>query len=58
MVTLEGLLPICASCLKVRDDGGYWRNVEDYFSSRAPVEFTHGICPECSERLYPAILKQ
>ena len=58
VVRLEGLLPICASCRKVRGDGGYWGDVEEYFSSRAPVEFTHGICPECSERLYPSIMKQ
>lgn len=54
---LEGLLPICASCRKVRDDGGYWAHVEEYFESRAPVEFTHGICPECARKLYPSIMK-
>lgn len=54
---LEGLLPICASCRKVRDDGGYWGHVEEYFESRAPVEFTHAICPDCAARLYPSIMK-
>jgi hypothetical protein len=48
--TLSGLLPICAWCKKIRDDDGYWNKVEDYFSSRSKVEFTHGICAECSER--------
>jgi hypothetical protein len=51
-----GAPPICASCRKVRDDGGYWGNVEEYFGSRAPVEFTHGICPECQVKLYPSIM--
>ncbi len=54
VVQLEGLLPICASCRKVRDDTGYWGNVEEYFGSRAPVEFTHGICPDCQVKLYPS----
>jgi len=58
VVQLEGLLPICASCRKVRDDGGYWGHVEEYFESRAPVEFTHAICPECEQKLYPTIVKQ
>ena len=55
VVQLEGLLPICASCRKVRDDTGFWGNVEEYFGSRAPVEFTHGICPDCQTKLYPSI---
>jgi PAS domain-containing protein len=57
VVQLEGLLPICASCRKVRDDGGYWGHVEEYFGSRAPVEFTHAICPECEQKLYPSLMK-
>jgi hypothetical protein len=56
VVQLEGLLPICASCRKVRDDTGFWGNVEEYFGSRAPVEFTHGICPDCQVKLYPSLL--
>lgn len=55
---LEGLLPICASCRKVRDDGGYWGHVEEYFSSRAPVEFTHAICPDCARKLYASIMNR
>lgn len=45
--TLNGLLPICASCKKIRDDHGYWTAVEVYLSARSQAEFTHGICPEC-----------
>jgi GAF domain-containing protein len=45
--TLAGLLPICAWCKRVRDDGGYWSQVEQYVSSRTEAEFSHGICPEC-----------
>ena len=56
--TLEGLLPICASCKKVRDDKGYWSQIEVYLRTRAAVEFTHGICPECSERLYGDMKEQ
>jgi PAS domain-containing protein len=50
--TLEELLPICASCRKVRDDKGYWSQIEVYLRTRAAVEFTHGICPDCDEQLY------
>jgi PAS domain-containing protein len=50
--TLEGLLPICASCKKVRDDKGYWSQIDVYLRTRAAVEFTHGICPDCDARLY------
>lgn len=44
---LSGLLPICAWCKKVRDDEGYWQQVEEYFSTRSHIEFTHGMCTEC-----------
>lgn len=47
--TLSGLLPICAWCKKVRNDEGYWQQVEDYFSSRSQIEFTHGVCADCLE---------
>ena len=50
---LQGFLPICANCKKIRDDAGYWQQVEVYIEARAEVEFSHGICPECRERLYP-----
>lgn len=51
--TLSGLLPICASCKKVRDDRGYWHQVEAYVRDHTDADFSHGICPECTRRLYP-----
>ncbi len=53
--TLQGLLPICASCKKIRDDGGYWHQVESYISDHAGVEFSHSICPECRVTFYPKL---
>ncbi len=50
--TLRGFLPICSSCKKIRDDKGFWGNVETYISERTDVKFSHGLCPECSEKLY------
>src|SRR6185503_10306114 len=50
---LSGLLPICASCKKIRDDGGYWQQVEVYISEHSEAEFTHGLCPDCLLKLYP-----
>jgi len=52
---LRGLLPICASCKRIRDDTGYWKQLEDYISDRSEAQFTHGICSECSRKLYPGI---
>lgn len=49
--TLQGLLPICCYCKKIRDDGNYWHRVESYISGHANVRFSHGICPDCSEKL-------
>jgi GAF domain-containing protein len=51
--TLEGLIPICANCKKVRDDQGYWQEVEGYISQHSNADFSHGICPDCARRLYP-----
>jgi len=51
--TLKGLLPICASCKKIRDDEGHWRRIESYIEGRSDAEFSHGICPECAKKLYP-----
>lgn len=51
--TLRGLLPICANCKKVRDDGGYWHMVETYVRDHSDAEFTHTLCPECMAKLYP-----
>ncbi|WP_300667368.1 hypothetical protein [Desulfoluna sp.] len=53
--TLQGILPICASCKKIRDDKGYWGQVEEYLQKHTEAKFTHGICPECAEKLYPDI---
>jgi PAS domain S-box-containing protein len=50
---LKGLLPMCASCKKIRDDRGYWQQVETYIEDHSQAQFTHGICPECMARLYP-----
>jgi PAS domain S-box-containing protein len=51
--TLRGLIPICSSCKKVRDDKGYWQQVESYVSEHTLAEFSHGICPDCFKKLYP-----
>ena len=51
--TLSGLLPMCASCKKIRDDKGYWTHVEAYISEHSDADFTHGLCPECAKKLYP-----
>lgn len=51
--SLRGILPICASCKKIRDDKGYWNQIETYISRHSEVDFSHGICPECAEKLYP-----
>ena len=53
--TLSGLLPICASCKKIRDDQGYWTQLEYYISEHSEAEFTHGCCPECMKKLYPEL---
>jgi len=49
---LQGLLPVCASCKKVRDDDGYWQQIESYISEHSDAKFSHGICPECMIKLY------
>lgn len=53
--TLSGLLPICASCKKIRDDEGYWQRVEVYIRDHSDADFTHGICPDCAMQLYPQL---
>ena len=52
---LSGLLPICANCKKIRDDQGYWKQVEAYISSHSEATFSHSICPECFNKLYPEL---
>jgi response regulator RpfG family c-di-GMP phosphodiesterase len=53
--TLSGLLPICASCKKIRDDRGYWTQLEHYIREHSEAEFTHGCCPDCMKKLYPEL---
>ena len=51
--TLSGLLPICASCKKIRDDTGYWNQIEEYFIDHSEFQFSHGLCPDCVTKIYP-----
>ncbi|MFP4500964.1 MAG: PAS domain-containing protein [Candidatus Hydrogenedentota bacterium] len=55
---LSGLLPICSGCKRIRNDNGYWEQVESYIRDHAGVEFSHGLCPECAHRLYPDLMKE
>jgi PAS domain S-box-containing protein len=50
---LGGLLPICASCKNIRDDKGYWKQIESYIRDHSDADFSHSICPECAQKLYP-----
>ena len=47
------ILPICANCKKIRDDKGYWSQIESYIEDHSEAEFSHGICPDCAKELYP-----
>lgn len=49
---LKGIVPICSNCKKIRDDKGYWNKLESYIQENSEAEFSHGICPECSDKLY------
>ncbi len=51
--TLRGILPICSNCKKIRDDKGYWHQVEAYIQEHSDVKFSHGLCQECTEKLHP-----
>lgn len=53
ILRLQDILPICASCKKIRDDQGFWIQVEKYLSERSELKFSHGICPDCIQSLYP-----
>ena len=55
---LRRLIPICSRCKKVRDDQEYWHHVEEYLKEQLDVDFTHSICPECADELYPGISKE
>ena len=50
---LSGMLPICSSCKKIRDDEGYWQQIEEYIRNHSEADFTHGICNDCVKELYP-----
>lgn len=56
--TLNGLLPICASCKKIRDDAGYWDRIESYIERHSQAVFTHSLCPDCAEKRYPHLINQ
>ena len=56
--TLRGLVPICCSCKKIRDDKGYWNQIEEYIQDHSDAEFSHGICPECAKKLYPQLYEK
>jgi PAS domain S-box-containing protein len=56
--TLSGLLPICANCKKIRDDHGYWHQVEVYVRDHSQARFSHGLCPECARELYPCYYEE
>ncbi len=51
--TLSGFIPICASCKKIRDDQGYWNQIEKYLLEHSDAQFSHGLCPECLEKFFP-----
>jgi hypothetical protein len=55
MKYLEGILPVCASCKKIRDDKGNWHQIESFIRDRSEAEFSHSICPECAKKLYPEL---
>lgn len=55
MKYLEGILPVCASCKKIRDKRNNWHPIESYIKERTDADFTHSICPECAARLYPEL---
>jgi hypothetical protein len=55
---LTGFLPIFASCKKIRDDKGYWNQIESYISTHSGVKFSHSVCPECAKKLYPDLVDE
>ncbi|MBW1744165.1 MAG: PAS domain-containing protein [Deltaproteobacteria bacterium] len=55
---LSGLLPVCVSCKKIRDDNGYWNQIEAYVREHSEADFTHSICPDCTEKLYPDLVNE
>ncbi|MFC1523947.1 PAS domain-containing protein [Thermodesulfobacteriota bacterium] len=56
--TLSGLLPICSNCKKIRDDKGYWEQIESYITAHTDAEFSHSICQDCAKKLYPGLVDE
>jgi PAS domain S-box-containing protein len=56
--TLSGLLPLCSSCKRIRDDKGYWQQIEAYIRDHSEAEFSHSVCPECAKKLYPEVFEK
>ncbi len=56
--TLRGLLPVCVSCKKVRNDQGYWKSIDTYIAERSEAQITHGICPDCFSHYYPQAIEK
>jgi len=56
--TLQGLFPICSHCKKIRDDKGYWNQIESYIRDHSDAEFSHSICPECAKRFYSEFIDE
>jgi hypothetical protein len=56
--TLGGLLPICSNCKNIRDDQGYWKQIESYIRDHSEAEFTHSLCPVCAKKLYPEFFEE
>src|SRR6476469_5732564 len=54
---LRGLIPICASCQKIRNDGGFWQQLEEYIGQQSEAEFSHGLCQPCLKKLYPGVYR-
>lgn len=54
---LKGMVPICSSCKKIRDDKGFWTQIESFMKAHGDVEFSHGICPDCAGKLFPSVNK-
>ena len=55
---LSGLLPICASCKSIRDDQGYWQQIEAYIGEHSEAQFSHSVCPKCAKKLYPEVFEK
>jgi PAS domain S-box-containing protein len=55
--TLSGMLPICVQCKKIRDDKGYWKQIEHYIAEHSDASFSHSLCPDCAAKLYPGLFK-